>query len=542
MAASTGAVITDDGFEGSNQTPLNSSASTTQITAQVVEGQAGPMQPYSGDNYLLITFNNSVPASQRTRRQSTAALVYNVTQAFDASAGVSYTFSAFAAESQDGIAVPECSISICGDNDCGPSVPLTTAYSQYSYQYVGAFSESSALATFSVQCAQSAYVALDNVSITSNSTPAGASALATTTVTQYVTRTQTLQRTETTTQISGSDVFLTTTATVEVGNYATKIYNFTIPTVIWSTATEVVAVAATKYYNQTVSEYSTTTTTITTTLNSTTTQYQPSLIYETATATTTALTTESFPASTELQTHFDGSNDYADLHADYHVQQHTFCVNDSDRMWCQYGQINAGDVDEDDNDEDIDCSLWGTPVPGDPGASGRYEFALTTNATLIAHAVPAVCPASGSRAASSSTSTAVATTSSPTPSAKPIGCAESATCPSASGQVMQGSDGTYFQFDCVNTLLESDNYLTTVNLNTTFSIGQCAAGCEAWNADSSNTIKCDYGQIQSGGTSLSCALFGESFPDGPGQPSGRYELAVTTNATLIAGATVCQAT
>lgn len=208
----------------------------------------------ANDACRLITFNNSGTGPQYARRQSTTPLVYNVTQAFSASAGDSYTLSAYAAESQDGDTAPDCSITICGDTDCGSSVPLTAAYSQYSYQYNSTLTESGTLATFSVQCAQSAYVALDGVTVMSNSASTGASAMATATVTQYVTRTQT----ETTTQ-SGSNGVLTTTATVEIENEATKIYNFTIPTVIWSTATEVIAVAATKYYNLTVSDLSTTT-------------------------------------------------------------------------------------------------------------------------------------------------------------------------------------------------------------------------------------------------------------------------------------------
>lgn len=48
--SATGVVVIDDGFENGNQTSFNSSVSTSEVTAQVV--QTGPLQPYSGNNYL----------------------------------------------------------------------------------------------------------------------------------------------------------------------------------------------------------------------------------------------------------------------------------------------------------------------------------------------------------------------------------------------------------------------------------------------------------------------------------------------------------
>ncbi|KAK5125233.1 hypothetical protein LTR85_000909 [Meristemomyces frigidus] len=264
-AASTSAtgtvVVADDGFEAGNSSPFSNSSSSLDVSAQVV--QAGPLQPYSGDNYLLITFNDTSPTSKRARRQTTATMVYNVTQDFAATAGVSYSLSVYAADAQNGATTADCSLIICGDGDCGPGFPITTTYSQYSYQYNADVSENGAVATFSISCVQSAYVALDNVTVVSNSA-GSSSALATTTVTQYVTRTQIVQQSVVSTQISdqvstqiitstyttlisGSRVVLTTTvptlmwstATAVIENEHTKIFNFTtaVPTVNWATAT-----------------------------------------------------------------------------------------------------------------------------------------------------------------------------------------------------------------------------------------------------------------------------------------------------------------
>ncbi|KAK4549166.1 hypothetical protein LTR36_007624 [Oleoguttula mirabilis] len=169
-----------DGFEAGNSSPFSNSSSSSAVTAQVM--QSGPLQPYSGDNYLLITFNDS--SLTNIRRQATTSMVYNVTQDFTATAGVSYTLSAYAADAQNGASVPDCSLIICGDGNCGAGVPISTTYSQYSYQYTAGFSEAGTVATFSVSCAQSAYVALDNVTVMSN-TAGSSSALATTTVTHY---------------------------------------------------------------------------------------------------------------------------------------------------------------------------------------------------------------------------------------------------------------------------------------------------------------------------------------------------------------------
>jgi hypothetical protein len=52
-APTAGAVVADDGFENGNATPFNSSSSSADVTAQVV--QEGPLRPYSGNNYLYDT-------------------------------------------------------------------------------------------------------------------------------------------------------------------------------------------------------------------------------------------------------------------------------------------------------------------------------------------------------------------------------------------------------------------------------------------------------------------------------------------------------
>ena len=69
----------------------------------------------------LITFNNTASPPPRVRRQlNSSPQVYNVTQNFAASAGTTYTLSAFASEASNGGVSPDCTINICGDSTCGP--------------------------------------------------------------------------------------------------------------------------------------------------------------------------------------------------------------------------------------------------------------------------------------------------------------------------------------------------------------------------------------------------------------------------------------
>ena len=207
----------------------------------------------------LITFNNSAMLP-KVRRQAMIAQVYNVTQDFAATAGATCELSAYATEAQNGDSHPDCAVKICGDTSCGSSEALTASYQLYSYQNTLGSSESSAMATLSIQCADSAYVALDNITVMASNASAAPNTIpmATTTVTHYITRTQTLLQTA---SLNRSNITLTATTTVEIENSATKVYNITntVPNVVWSTATEVVAIAATKYFNLNVSDVSTTT-------------------------------------------------------------------------------------------------------------------------------------------------------------------------------------------------------------------------------------------------------------------------------------------
>ncbi|KAI7184454.1 hypothetical protein KC363_g7696 [Hortaea werneckii] len=324
-------VLADSGFEAGNENPFNTSSSGSGVSAAVV--QSGPLLPFSGDSYLLITFDDPTSPGANVRRQANAPLTYNVTQQFPATAGTTYSLSAYAAQAASGASEPSCSLTICADSSCGSPASLSSEYSQYSYVFNALVSESDAVATFGVTCDGSAYVALDNVTISSNSPGSGAglgpSALMTSTV--FITRTATLTlqqsqvytELETTTVIRGSTLVLTSTvptvmyqtatlqpsepatrtlnqtatqtATIQVGNVETKTLNFTgtETTTLWNTATAIQAIAETKFFNVTVSEHSTTTTTLFQTLNRTTTLYpNASLVYETITATTTQMFTE----------------------------------------------------------------------------------------------------------------------------------------------------------------------------------------------------------------------------------------------------------
>lgn len=169
----------------------------------------------------LISFNETNAAQKRVRRQSrapNATLVYNVTQMFSASAGTSYTLTAWAAVTEPADK-PYCWLTICGDNDCSLADPITTNYTRFSYDYQSPIDETGAIATFEVACVTSAYVALDDVSVTNNALAASASSArasarftATITVSNTVTvlQSQIYTQFETTTFVSGSEIVLTT--------------------------------------------------------------------------------------------------------------------------------------------------------------------------------------------------------------------------------------------------------------------------------------------------------------------------------------------
>ncbi|KAK3706610.1 hypothetical protein LTR37_012619 [Vermiconidia calcicola] len=234
---------TNNGFE-EGSTDYVSVGSSPEITAEVA--QSGPLSPYSGNSYLLITFNNSASSLPRVRRQALEPQVYNVTQNFNASAGSTYALSAYAAQAPNGETSPICSITICVGQSCGSKTRLTTSYSRYSYQYTALSSDSSAIATFSIECDLSAYVALDDLTVLTSDagTGGGPSSPAPATVTRYITRMQTVQQSQNqvavqtrTTTIDGSVFTLTATTTIEASRPA-AITN-TGSTLLISTAIEV---------------------------------------------------------------------------------------------------------------------------------------------------------------------------------------------------------------------------------------------------------------------------------------------------------------
>lgn len=187
---------------------------------------------------------------------------------FSATVDTTYALTAWAA-----VTTPAdksyCYLTICGDDDCSVAMPITADYTRFTYDYLSPSDEDSALATFQVGCSESAYVALDDVSVTDNALAANASSTssaspvptATTTVfiTETVVQTQIFTQVETTTFISGSEVVLTTTVptiiyqTVNIPTTATR----TVSTLLLTTATATTAVP--QYVNVTVSSVSTTT-------------------------------------------------------------------------------------------------------------------------------------------------------------------------------------------------------------------------------------------------------------------------------------------
>lgn len=163
-----GQTTADNGFEDGLEALFNSSTSGV-VSAEVAT--AGPLQPRTGNSYLLITFGQ--PISAAGKRQAAQPSVYNVTQIFAAAAGTAYRLSAFAAFAPNGNAPPSCSITICAETACSDPASLSASYSPYTYTYTAQSSNANALATFAIQCSGSAYVALDdiNVATTSISSP-----------------------------------------------------------------------------------------------------------------------------------------------------------------------------------------------------------------------------------------------------------------------------------------------------------------------------------------------------------------------------------
>lgn len=189
-----------------------------------------------------------------------------MTQTFNASSGIEYTLTAWAAETANGDGDPQCSITICGDDDCSSSFALTTSYQEYSFVYQSPIDETSAVATFQLECPQSGYVALDDVSITSDTDSSGGGQVVptTTTTTIYQTETivqsQTFTQVETTTSISGSEVMFTAmvpTIVYTTINDPPTIEATTVSSLLLSTAIATTAVP--QYVNITVSSVATVT-------------------------------------------------------------------------------------------------------------------------------------------------------------------------------------------------------------------------------------------------------------------------------------------
>jgi hypothetical protein len=268
------------------------------------------LQAETNPVFSLINLNEPAPAQGRVRRQSAESntpLIYNLTQAFSASANTSYALTAWAAVANPADN-PYCFMTICGDSDCSFAIPITTRYTRFTYDYLSPLDENGALATFSVACTAPAYVAVDDVSVTNSdlaavSSSANPVSTATTTVfaTETVVQTHILTQIETTAFVSGSEVVLTTTIPTVVyqtiNNPITEtviqtqvltqietttfisgsevILTTTVPTVVYQTvnipitetrtvstlllATETATAAVPQYVNITVSSISTTT-------------------------------------------------------------------------------------------------------------------------------------------------------------------------------------------------------------------------------------------------------------------------------------------
>ncbi|RMY75462.1 hypothetical protein D0863_02567 [Hortaea werneckii] len=343
--SSTLVVVASSGFEDGTENDYNTSSSDPGATAAIV--QDGPFQHNSGSSYLLITFEESNPS--KVRRQATNQLTYNVSQVFAATAGNSYTLTAYAAKSQSNENEPQCSMTICAEDSCGNAQPLSTSYSQISYQYTASSTNANSIATFVVQCSRAAYVALDDISISSTSDSPSSAPNGVSTV--FVTRTLTIRQSQSeplqtttlqiTTVLDGSTVVYTTlvpqesfepapvqTTTLVTTVLGGSILNLTttVPTTVYLTrtqqndrTTETVSVIATQttyissvataterssptgLYTTTISEVSTTTTTVTRTLdqyNSLNTSESSNYTKQTATATTTLISTELLPQPT----------------------------------------------------------------------------------------------------------------------------------------------------------------------------------------------------------------------------------------------------
>ena len=134
--------------------------------------------------------------------------MYNVTQVFAATTGNSYTLTVYAAKSQSDDVEPQCSLTICAEDSCGNAQPLSTTYSQISYQYTASSTNANAIASFIVQCSRAAYVALDDISISSTSAIPSSAQNGVSTV--LVTRTLTIQQSQSAQELQTTTLQVTT--------------------------------------------------------------------------------------------------------------------------------------------------------------------------------------------------------------------------------------------------------------------------------------------------------------------------------------------
>ncbi|KAI7328119.1 hypothetical protein KC315_g6803 [Hortaea werneckii] len=286
--SSTPIVVASSGFEDGTENDYNTSSSDPGATAAIV--QDGPFQPNSGSSYLLITFEESNPS--KVRRQETSQLTYNVTQVFAATAGNSYTLTAYAAKSQSDDVDPQCSLTICAEDSCGGAQPLSTTYAQISYQYTASSSNANSIATFIVQCSRAAFVALDDISISSAS--ANPSSAQNRVSTVFVTRTLTIQQSQSGPEPRTTALQATTVLDGSSVVYTTVVHQASHEPVQAQTTTVVTTVlsGSTSTLTTTVSEVSTTTTTVTRTLDPNNSRNNTeSYVREIATATTTLIST-----------------------------------------------------------------------------------------------------------------------------------------------------------------------------------------------------------------------------------------------------------
>ncbi|KAL2032295.1 hypothetical protein VTO58DRAFT_105467 [Aureobasidium pullulans] len=270
-------VIADNSFENGTGNPLNSSASSPAVIAEIAQSNdSSPLTAQSGDSYLFLTFNDGSAAKLFRRQSAAQPLVYNATQYFATIAGDTYNLSAYAQQAQNGPNPPDCSIRLCVYDSCSSPAPLRTrVYQQYYYLFSATSDDDSALATFSITCVGNAYVALDSIAIvdipppsdgsappsddsvppssgasaTAAASDGGSVSLSTLSDGSVRTVTRTIVRTRTTSAIVSTAIYYTTTQYITSTYRSDNTYTTDRPTIVVSTA----FATATSVQNLTVS-------------------------------------------------------------------------------------------------------------------------------------------------------------------------------------------------------------------------------------------------------------------------------------------------